>query len=130
MTPMIVALVAVAANVPLKFVLAPHLGAPGLALATSGGAWINFLALYILAYRAGISRPDGALGRTLAVVVAASIALAAAVLLADAWLQPLTNALPYLQRETRLAALALIGGLVYAGVLMAGMRATGLSLRR
>ncbi len=130
MTPMIVAIVAVAANVPLKFLLAPHLGAPGLALATSAGAWINFLALYILAYRAGISRPDGNLGRTLAVVIAASAALAVAILVADAWLEPVTAALPYLQRETRLALLAFIGGLVYAGVLVAGIKAAGLSMRR
>ncbi|MFI5012558.1 MAG: murein biosynthesis integral membrane protein MurJ [Hyphomicrobiales bacterium] len=129
-TPMVVALIAVAANVPLKFLLAPSFGAPGLALATSAGAWINFLTLYILAHRAGVSRPDGDLVKTLAVVAAAAMALAATILLADLWLQPLTAALPYFQRETRLAGLALIGGLVYAGVLLAGVRTAGLSLRR
>jgi putative peptidoglycan lipid II flippase len=130
MTPMIVALVAVAANVPLKFLLAPHLGAPGLALATSAGAWVNFLALYILAYRAGIARPDRTLGKTLAAVGAASAALAVAIFLGNASIDRFISALPYLQRETRLAVLACLGGIAYAGVLTAGVKAAGLSLRR
>jgi putative peptidoglycan lipid II flippase len=129
-TPMIAALVAVAVNVPLKFLLAPHLGAPGLALATSVGAWVNFLLLYTLAYRAGIARPDAALVRTLAVVAAASAALALAILVGDAAIGRFVSALPNLQRETRLACLVLIGGLAYAGVLHAGVKAAGLSLRR
>jgi putative peptidoglycan lipid II flippase len=129
-TPMLVALAAVAANVPLKFLLTPYFGAAGLALATSTGAWINFLALYILAHRQGVSRPDLAFAKTLAVVVVASLALAAAILSCDPWLQSLTATLPQLQREARLAALMLIGGLVYASVLLLGARATGFSLRR
>jgi len=129
-TPMLVALVAVAANVPLKFLLAPHLGAPGLALATSAGAWVNFLALYLLAHRAGVSRPDRSLLKTLAAVIAAAAALAAAILACNPWLASLTAALPSFAREARLAALVLIGGCVYAGVLFAGAKAMGLSLRR
>jgi putative peptidoglycan lipid II flippase len=129
-TPMVVALAAVAVNVPLKFLLTPSFGAAGLALATSTGAWINFLTLYVLAHRAGVSRPDPALGKTLAAVVAASAALAVAIFLCDPWLQRLTETLPHLQREARLAALMLIGFVVYAGVLLVGARATGLSLRR
>jgi putative peptidoglycan lipid II flippase len=129
-TPMVVALIAVAANVPLKFLLAPHFGAAGLALATSAGAWVNFLTLYLLAHRAGVSRPDGALIRTLGVVILASLALAAAILIGDAWLTPVMDALPRFQREARLAALALIGAVVYPGVLLAGASASGLSLRR
>jgi len=129
-TPMIVALVAVAANVPLKFLLAPHLGAPGLALATSAGAWINFLTLYVLAHRAGVSRPDRAFLRMLGLVLAASLALATAILIGDAHLRPYAEALPRFQREARLAALVLIGGIVYPGVLLAGAKAIGLSLRR
>ncbi len=130
MTPMVVALVAVAANVPLKFLLAPHLGAAGLALATSAGAWVNFLALYILAFRAGIARQDAGLGKTLAIVLGASAALALAILLGDRLIESFVSALPYLQRETRLAILACSGGIAYAGVLLAGAKATGLSLRR
>ena len=129
-TPMIVALVAVAANVPLRFLLAPHLGAPGLALATSAGAWINFLTLYVLAHRAGVSRPDRAFLRMLGLVLAASLALATAILIGDAHLRPYAEALPRFQREARLAALVLIGGIVYPGVLLAGAKAIGLSLRR
>lgn len=129
-TPMIVALVAVAANVPLKFLLAPLLGAPGLALATSAGSWVNFLTLYILANRAGIARPDHVLGKTLAVVLAASFALAIVILIGDPAFDRVAPALPYFQREARLVFLAAIGGIAYAGVLLAGLRVAGLPLRR
>jgi putative peptidoglycan lipid II flippase len=122
--------VAVAANVPLKFLLAPHLGAPGLALATSAGSWVNFLTLYVLAHRAGIARPDRTLGKTLALALAASLALALAIMLGNILFDRIAPALPYLQREVRLAFLACAGGAVYAGVLLAGLKAAGLPLRR
>ena len=115
---------------PLKFLLTPYFGASGLALATSSGAWINFLTLYFLAHRQGVAHADRAFIKTLAVVLAASVALAAAIFICNPWLQSLTSALPYLQRETRLASLILIGGIVYVGILATGARVTGFSLRR
>ncbi len=127
---MLVALAAVGVNVPLKFLLTPYFGASGLALATSAGAWVNFLTLHLLAHRQGVARADRAFIKTLAAVIAASAALAAAILVCDPWLVSWTNALPHLQRETRLASLMLIGGMVYAGVLVTGARITGFSLRR
>ncbi len=129
-TPMLVALAAVGVNVPLKFLLTPYFGASGLALATSAGAWVNFLTLHLLAHRQGVARADRAFIKTLAAVIAASAALAAAILVCDPWLVSWTNALPHLQRETRLASLMLIGGMFYAGVLVTGARITGFSLRR
>ena len=129
-TPMLVALAAVGVNVPLKFLLTPYFGASGLALATSAGAWINFLMLHVLAHRQGVTRADRAFIKTLAVVLAASAALAATIVACDPWLISWTNALAHFQREIRLAALMLIGGVVYAGVLVAGARITGFSLRR
>ena len=129
-TPMLVSLAAVAVNVPLKFLLTPYFGASGLALATSAGAWTNFLTLYLLAHRQGVSRADHAFTKTLAVVLAASAALAAAIFICNPLLDAFTAKLPHLQRETRLAALILVGAIVYSGVLVAGARATGFSLRR
>ncbi|MBV9569122.1 MAG: murein biosynthesis integral membrane protein MurJ [Hyphomicrobiales bacterium] len=129
-TPMLVSLLAVAVNIPLKFLLTPYFGASGLALATSAGAWTNFLTLYLLAHRQGVSRADRAFKKTLAVVVAATAALAAAILFCNPFLEAFTATLPHLQRETRLACLILIGAIVYAGVLAAGARMTGFSLRR
>ena len=129
-TPMLVSLAAVAVNVPLKFLLTPYFGASGLALATSAGAWTNFLTLYLLAHRQGVSRADHAFTKTLAVVLAASAALAAAIFICNPFLDAFTAKLPHLQRETRLAALILVGAIVYSGVLVAGARATGFSLRR
>ncbi|MBV9520716.1 MAG: murein biosynthesis integral membrane protein MurJ [Hyphomicrobiales bacterium] len=129
-TPMLVSLAAVAVNVPLKFLLTPYFGASGLALATSAGAWTNFLTLYLLAHRQGVSRADHVFTKTLAVVLAASAALAAAIFICNPLLDAFTAKLPHLQRETRLAALILVGAIVYSGVLVAGARATGFSLRR
>ncbi|MBV9112943.1 MAG: murein biosynthesis integral membrane protein MurJ [Hyphomicrobiales bacterium] len=129
-TPMLVSLAAVAVNVPLKFLLTPYFGASGLALATSAGAWTNFLTLYLLAHRQGVSRADHVFTKTLAVVLAASAALAAAIFICNPFLDAFTAKLPHLQRETRLAALILVGAIVYSGVLVAGARATGFSLRR
>ena len=129
-TPMLVALAAVGVNVPLKFLLTPHFGAAGLALATSAGAWINFLSLYLLAHRQGVARADRPFLKTLAVVFAASAALAAAIFVCDPWLVSLTQAMPHFQRETRLASLILIGAIVYAGVLVTGARITGFSLHK
>ena len=129
-TPMLVALAAVGVNVPLKFLLTPHFGAAGLALATSAGAWINFLTLYLLAHRQGVARADRPFLKTLAVVLAASAALATAILVCDPWLLSLTRAMAHFQREARLACLMVIGGIVYAGVLVTGARITGFSLHR
>ncbi|MBV8446780.1 MAG: murein biosynthesis integral membrane protein MurJ [Hyphomicrobiales bacterium] len=129
-TPMLVSLGAVAVNVPLKFLLTPYFGASGLALATSAGAWTNFLALHLLAHRQGVSRADRAFAKTFIVVLAASAALAAAILICDPLLGSFTATLAHFQRETRLAGLVLIGGVAYAGVLATGARICGFSLRR
>jgi putative peptidoglycan lipid II flippase len=50
---MLIAFGAIGCNIALKLLLGPRLGGPGLALATSAGAWINLVALLIVARRWG-----------------------------------------------------------------------------
>ncbi len=65
MTPMKIALGAVAFNVALKIVLFQPLGAAGLAIATAVGAWINFILLCALAMRRGDMAPDSTLKKVI-----------------------------------------------------------------
>ncbi|MCA0418465.1 MAG: murein biosynthesis integral membrane protein MurJ, partial [Proteobacteria bacterium] len=57
-TPMLVALAAIACNLGLKLLLWRDWGAPGLALATAAGAWVNLIALFVLARRRGLTELD------------------------------------------------------------------------
>lgn len=129
-TPAAIVLAAVAVNVGLKVVLAGRLGAPGLALATSAGNWINLLLLALIAHRRGWTAPGRTLGLTVAGVAAASLGLTAYTLLADAPLGAWLTALPAWRDETRLAVLGAGGALVYAGLLLAGLKLLGVGLRR
>lgn len=79
-TPMMIALTAIAANVALKLVLMPRLGAPGLALATACGAWINVALLVGIGLRRGWMAPGGVLARIAAASALAALAMAGAVL--------------------------------------------------
>ncbi|KUL97241.1 multidrug transporter MurJ [Bosea sp. WAO] len=125
-TPMIVSLAAIAANVALKLLLWRDLGAPGLALATAAGAWINVGALFVLALRSGWTRPDRKLpGLILIVAAAAACAGLAARLLA----LPLQGALAGFAFEPRLlalGALSLLAAALYAALALGGLKLAGL----
>jgi putative peptidoglycan lipid II flippase len=116
-TPVKAALTGTAVNIALKLVLMGPLAQVGLALATSIGAWINFLLVLWLAGRAGFIAADAKLKASLGKLTLAGIALAAALLvaapLATSWL----GSLPRLRDVSELLAVALVGGLVY-GVLI------------
>jgi len=116
-TPVKAALTGTAVNIVLKLVLMGPLAQVGLALATSIGAWINFLLVLWLAGRAGFIAADAELKASLGKLALAGIALAAALLvaapLATSWL----GSLPRLRDVSELLAVALVGGLVY-GVLI------------
>jgi putative peptidoglycan lipid II flippase len=124
---------AVAINVALKFWLMPRYGAPGLALATALGAWINLALLTGIALHKGWTRPDGTLGRVALAVGAASLALTI-VLVGLPRIVPvpaLDLAGVHLSAAfTTLALAAGIGSIVYAGLLILGARALRVTLRR
>jgi putative peptidoglycan lipid II flippase len=128
-TPMIASLIAIAANIGLKLWLMPKLGVAGLALATSAGAWINFVILAVLAIRGRKAALDAVFWKTLGATAAACLALAGLFLLesriAD-WVGPLT-AYPSI---ATLIALCILGAVTYFAVLAAGLKASGVPLRK
>lgn len=124
-TPMIVSLIAVAANVALKIVLFRPYGAAGLAIATSVGAWINLLLLVFLAVKRGSMQPDAITGRILAAVVVATAVLAIVAFAAQP-LADLTAAYAgHWTNETRLVVMGLCGGLAYGLALLVALYAFG-----
>jgi putative peptidoglycan lipid II flippase len=129
-TPMLIALVAVAINVGLKIVLFKPFGAPGLAAATAAGAWINLLVLCYLAIRRGAMKVDLFLWKTATTVTTASFILAVFALFAAAPVQRMTAGLGRFANVFDLLFLGLSGALVYALVLIAGLRMAGLTLGR
>ena len=110
-------------NVAFKIVLTEPYGAPGLALATAIGAWVNVGLLFFLAWRRGWTAPNATLGKALAVSLVASLALAGAVLALREPAAALAARLPALEAEAHLALLALAGGLVYGVLVLAGLKA-------
>ncbi len=127
-TPVIAALSALGFNVLLKIVLAGQLGAPGLALATSAGAWLNLGILYALALRRGWTRLDDTLVKAAIVALVGALAFELWVWLARDATVALIAGLP---RERALAAAVLIGApamALYAAAALGTARLVGFPL--
>ena len=82
-TPVKAALIGVAVNIALKVALRGPLAQVGLALATSIGAWVNFALVLWFAGRQDLIRFEPPLGRSLAKLLLAGLALALAVWIAQ-----------------------------------------------
>ncbi|MDX3809568.1 MAG: lipid II flippase MurJ, partial [Bosea sp. (in: a-proteobacteria)] len=124
-TPMLVALAAIACNLALKLLLWRDWGAPGLALATAAGAWVNLVTLFVLARRRGWTEPDRRLPGFAAIVGVA--ALVAGIL---AWgiatpAQIWTSALPQ-PLLMAVLLLSMAAGLLYVAVAGVGLKVAGL----
>jgi putative peptidoglycan lipid II flippase len=119
LTPMKALFVSVAVNVALKIALMGDYAQVGLAFATSAGAWINLALLVWFAQRAGLMEWDQRLKLSVLKLAAASILLAVALWTGLRVLAPTIATLPSLRSETLLAALALIGAIVYFGAVAA-----------
>ncbi len=117
-TPVKAALIGTAINIIFKVVLMVPLAQVGLALATSIGAWINFILVLIFAHRARVLAADAELKVSLAKLAAAGAALALALLLADPFVTRLLSSWSRFRNESELALLALLGGLVYGGLVL------------
>lgn len=129
-TPVIASLTGVAINVALKLWLMPRYGAPGLALATALGAWINLGILYAIALRRGWAAPDALLGRTALATLIALLVLVTVTILAEPLALAFASTLPALRSEAALAILGVTGSLIYGAVLLAGFRLLRVPLRR
>ena len=117
-TPVKAALIGTAVNIAFKVVLMVPLAQVGLALATSIGAWINFILVLYFAARANVIASDGALKSSLIKLAVAGIALAVALLVADPFVMALLSSLSRFRNESALALLTLLGGLVYGGLVL------------
>jgi putative peptidoglycan lipid II flippase len=125
-TPMLVSLAAIACNVGLKLLLWRDLGAPGLALATAAGAWINVGALFALGVARGWTRPaTGLLPFAAIVLVAAALAGLTARLTALPLLV-LAQSMPVEPKLAALAGIGLAAIMVYGAIVGLGLKASGL----
>src|ERR1700688_2828304 len=117
-TPVKAALIGTAVNIAFKVVLMVPLAQVGLALATSIGAWINFILVLFFAARAHVIAVDAELKASLIKLAAAGIALALVLLIADPLVTGLLSSWSRFRNETELMLLALLGGLVYGGLVI------------
>jgi len=114
------ALTAVAVNVVLKIVLlyTTALAQVGLALATSVGVWINFGLIVWFAARAGFIGFSADFRTVLAKLALATLALAAALWVAQWPVLALTAGLPGVHNVLALVLLAFIGMLAYGAAVL------------
>ena len=117
-TPVKAALIGTAVNIVFKIVLMVPLAQVGLALATSIGAWINFILVLIFAHRARVIAADAELKASLLKLAAAGAALALVLLIATPLVTRLLSSWSRFRNESELALLALLGGLVYGGLVL------------
>jgi putative peptidoglycan lipid II flippase len=118
-TPVKAALLAAAVNIAFKFLLMGPLAQVGLALATSIGAWINLGLVLWFAHRAGHLAIDERLRQSAIKLAAAGLALAAVLWLCDGPVAHLFDGWHRLRDVATLAVLALIGGSLYGGIVLA-----------
>lgn len=121
-TPMVVSLTAIAANVALKLLLWRDLGAPGLALATAAGAWINVGLLFGLGVRKGWTRPAAGLVGFVAVVALAALVAGGVAWLVLASVSASTAALPISPKLWALALIGVMAALLYGAIVAAGLK--------
>jgi len=130
LTPMKAALIGTAVNIVFKVILMGPLAQVGLALATSIGAWINFILVVYLAARAGHLAADATLKASLIKLAAAGLALALLLFLATPLVHSLFASWPRFRNEAELIMLALLGGALYGALVFVLFGRRWLSLMR
>jgi putative peptidoglycan lipid II flippase len=113
-TPVRIALVAMLVNLALNLILIWPLSHVGLALSTAVSAWVNAILLYWTLRRRDHFSIDDRLRRTSIRLIAATMLMAALLLVMNPWIDPWTGrALG--QRVIALTILILAGAIVYFG---------------
>jgi putative peptidoglycan lipid II flippase len=125
-TPMLVSLAAIAVNLCLKLLLWRDLGAPGLALATAAGLWINVIGLFVLALRRGLTKPDPRLPGLIVIVLAGAVITAVIARILVPVLLPALAGFPIEQRLATLAVVGILAGSAYVVIVAGGLKAAGL----
>jgi putative peptidoglycan lipid II flippase len=119
LTPMKAALLGTAVNIACKVALMGALAQVGLALATSIGAWINFLIVLYLAARKGFIASDAKLKSSIAKIVTAGVVMALVLLFAFPLAASALSSLPRFRDVAELIVLTLLGGAVYGALVLA-----------
>jgi putative peptidoglycan lipid II flippase len=117
-TPVKASLTGLSVNVLLKILLMGSLAQVGLALATAIGAWINLLLVIGFAVRAGYLQLDRAFLRSLGQFLIIGIALAAVFWLTARFAATRLASLSMLRDEAALGLLIVVGGVVYAALIL------------
>ena len=117
-TPVKAALIGTAINIVFKVALMAPLAQVGLALATSIGAWVNFLLVLLFAHRAHVIAADEVLKSSLTRLVIAGAVLAVVLLIADPAVTHLLSSWSRFRSEAELTLLTLIGGLAYGSLVL------------
>jgi putative peptidoglycan lipid II flippase len=118
-TPVKALAVAVTVNVALKILLMDRYAQVGLAFATSIGAWVNFALLIAFAARQDLITIDDRLKQSAGKLLLAGVALAAVLFVGERPVAAMFADWPALRAEATLAALAVIGAVVYFGIVLA-----------
>ncbi len=130
LTPVKAALTGTAVNILFKIALMGSLAQVGLALATSIGAWINFILVLWFAGRAGLIAADATLKSSLVKLAAAGLALAILLVIAAPIVTSLLSSLSRFRAESELLVLAVLGGAFYGALVVALFGRRWLSLMR
>jgi putative peptidoglycan lipid II flippase len=118
-TPVKASLTAVAVNVACKIALMGSLAQVGLALATSIGAWLNLVLVVWFAARQGHFVLEASLRSAIVRLAGAGTALAVVLWLAERPVTRLFADWSSWRDESTLAVLAVIGAVVYGGIVLA-----------
>jgi len=117
-TPVKAALTGTAVNIICKIALMGSMAQVGLALATAIGAWINFILVLWLAVRLDFIVADARLKTSLMKLSVAGLGLTAVLLLGQPVVAALLSSLPRFRPESELLVLAMLGGIVYGGLVI------------
>jgi putative peptidoglycan lipid II flippase len=118
-TPMWFSVVAVVVNIVGSLALFPFFGHVGIALATSIAAWINFIQLAATLWRRDEFCPSAVTLRRVAMIIGASVVMAAVILGLYALLEPQLDGSPVLPRLLALSAVIAISAAIYFAIIIA-----------
>jgi putative peptidoglycan lipid II flippase len=130
LTPVKAALTGTAVNIVCKIALMGSLAQVGLALATSVGAWINFILVLWLAHRAGLIAFDERLKTSLTKLGIAGFSFLLFLLIATRVVTYLLSSLPRFRCESELIVLTVFGGAFYGALVIGLFGRRWLSLTR
>jgi putative peptidoglycan lipid II flippase len=118
-TPVKAALTGTAVNIAFKIALMGSMAQVGLALATSIGAWINFIMVLYFASRSGLIASDATLRSSLGKLAAAGLSFTIFLLIAAPIVTSLLSTWPRFRYISELFVLAVLSAAFYGAIIFA-----------